>query len=715
MSVRRSKKANAGIRAKSSSHRAKTNRSRLVVVAGLLLVVMTAAAYLPATRAGFVWDDDEFVENNETLRSIGGLCRIWFELGAQPYQYYPMVHTAYWIEYRLWGLDPAGYHIVNILLHAVSAILLWRVLIGLELRGAWVAAAIFSLHPVQVESVAWITERKNVLSGVFYFGAALAYLRWVQLPAGESRRRRPAWLYAFSLVLFLCALLSKTVACTLPAALLLVLWWKRGRVGRGDVAALAPFFAFGIALGLLTAVMERDLGIAEEVWSRSVIERCLIAGRALWFYAGKLLWPAQLLAIYPRWQVDAGAWHQYLYPLTAISVVVVLWLERGRIGRGPLVAVLCFAGTLFPALGFVDVAYMVYSFVADHFQYLASVALVALVTAVGHRAADGFGGWGRRIGMVVVAFALIVLGSLTWRHAQIYRSRETLWRDTIRNNPKAWLAHNNLGTELTSQGRLDEAISRYRQVLAIRPVSHFAHTSLGNVLSQQRRYDEAISHFQQALHIAPDHSETHTALGNALAMQHRMDEAIGHYRCALRANADSAPAHYNLAMALKSQGRLDEAIAHHREAARIAPDTAMAHYGLGLALTMRGQHDQALESFREAERLKPDWAPPLNSMAWLLATHQDLKGRDADQAIRLAERACELTNHQNAEILDTLAAAYAAAREFDRAVSIAQKALALASANKADELVEEIRERLELYRQGMPYLVPVQARDHVNP
>ena len=313
---------------------------------GLLLIAATVFAYQPVWHAGFIWDDDFYVTNNPTLHDLGGLQRIWFEVGAVP-QYYPMVHTTFWLEYHLWGLNPVGYHLINVLLHAITAILLWQVLLRLRVRGAWLAAIIFALHPVEVESVAWITERKNVLSAVFYFAAALAYLRFVALeePGGPNRLR---WYwYLGALVLFMAALLSKTMTCSLPAALLLVSWWKKGRVQRGEILPLLPFFVVGVGLGLMTAWIEKyHVGAQGAAWSLTFADRCLIAGRALWFYAGKLVWPAHLTFIYPRWKIEPEMWWQWLFPVAAVVVVAGLWLARRRIGKGPLVAVLFFAARL---------------------------------------------------------------------------------------------------------------------------------------------------------------------------------------------------------------------------------------------------------------------------------------------------------------------------------------------------------------------------------
>ena len=377
-----------------------------------LVLVLMITAYAPALRGGYIWDDDDYVTRNETLLSADGLWRIWSDPSATP-QYYPLVHTSFWIEQHLWGLNPAAYHWTNVLLHALNAVLAWLVLRRLSVPGAWLAAAIFALHPVHVESVAWITERKNVLSGAFGLGALLRLAAVCRGSEGIARRaRRKSMYYAIALLLFVGALLSKTVVCTLPAVMVLLIWWKRGRVKWTDLWPLVPMFVLGIGLGLVTAWLEKHhAGATGADWQLSWLQRCLIAGRAPWFYAGKLLWPQTLVFIYPRWEVTPPRAWQYAFPAAFLIAIATLWALRGRIGRGPLVAVLCFAGTLFPALGFFDIYPMRYSFVADHFQYLASIALLALAAA----ALDLAGGFGEdratRLRAALCAALLLALGA----------------------------------------------------------------------------------------------------------------------------------------------------------------------------------------------------------------------------------------------------------------------------------------------------------------
>ena len=599
----------------------------LPVWQGGLIILLVFLAYLPTLRGGFIWDDDSYVTHNPTLHDLGGLQRIWFKVGAVP-QYYPLVHTTFWLEYHLWALNPIGYHLINVLLHAVAAILLWQVLRRLQAPGAWLAAVIFALHPVEVESVAWVTERKNVLSAVFYFAAALAYLRFVAWEKPDRQNRFRWHWYLGALVLFLAALLSKTVTCSLPAVLLLVCWWKKGRVQRGDVMPLLPFFVVGVALGLMTAWIEKyHVGAQGADWSLTFADRCLIAGRALWFYAGKLVWPAPLTFIYPRWEIEPAVWWQWLFPIAAIGVVAGLWLARRRIGKGPLVAVLCFAGTLGPALGFVNVYPMRYSFVADHYQYLASVGLITLCAA-------GLA----RIPRVIPAILVVLLGALTWQQTGIYRNPEILWRDTLAKNPDCWMAQNNLGTLFADKGRFDEAIENYRKAIQINPDHREALNNLGNALAAQGRLDEAIENYYKAIQINPNYFDALNDLGNALAAQGRFDEAIKNYYKAIQINPNSSGA--------------------------------------------------------------------LNDLAWMLAASPDDELRNGAEAVRLAERACELTHYDKPLFIGTLAAAYAEAGRFPEAVTAAEKAEQLATSAGLKKIAEKNRQLLELYRAGKPYHEP---------
>ncbi len=556
---------------------------------------LLVAAYVPALRAGFIWDDDDYVTGNQTLRSIAGLWRIWFDPSATP-QYYPLVHTTFWLEYHVWGFHAFGYHTVNLGLHAISAGLLFWLLTRLELPGAWIAAAIFALHPVELESVAWITERKNDLSAVFYLSASLAYLRFADVGRAFGAERRHWGCYFLSLLLFLAALLSKSVACSLPAAMLLVLWWKSRRVKWNDLWSLVPFFILGAASGLVTAWLEKHHVKAEGAdWSLDVTQRWLIAGRAVWFYAAKLVWPAHLTFSYPRWHVDAGVWWQWLFPTAALGVVAVLWAVRDRIGRGPLAAVLFFIGTLGPALGFVNIYPMRYTFVADHYQYLASVGLIVLV-----------GVWLSRMPRLVLGLLLASLAGLTWQQGHIYRNIESLWTDTLAKNPGSWLAHDNFGHALLEKGKFEEALGHFHESLRLNPRDAVAWFNSGCAQLGEKKFDDAIQSFQEAVDARPRYNQAQYYLGLTLARRGRIDEATNAYQKALEINPSDTAVLSSLASALMAGAHFDDAAARLREAVELHPEVAALHSNLGLALTYGGHLDEAIREYEESLKLNPD-------------------------------------------------------------------------------------------------------------
>jgi tetratricopeptide (TPR) repeat protein len=593
----------------------------------LVLGVITFAAYQPAWHAGFTgWDDISYVTDNRALRSLDGLERIWVKPGTTP-QYYPLVYTTFWVEYHLWRLQPFGYHLVNILLHALNAVLLWFVLRRLKIPGSWWAAAVFALHPVCVESVAWITELKNTQSGMFFFLSILCFLRFCPLNGPDAARARDGRYYLPTLALFLCALLSKTATCPLPAVLMLLVWWKTGRVERRDVLALGPLFVLGVASGFTTTWMEKHYaGISGADWALTFVQSCLVAGRALWFYAGKLLWPRNLTFIYPRWEIDARVPWQYLFPLAALAVVIALWLLRSRIGRGPLVAVLCFAGTLVPALDFVNQYFYRFSYVADHFQYLAGIALISLAASAGTVICERAGQWGRNLGTLAAAIALLILGASTWRQARIYQNFETLWGDTLAKNPRCWMAHLNLGNAFSREGRVSEAIGHYQQALRIKPDYAEAHANVAFALFQMGSTQEAIGHYQQALRIKPDYAEAHNGLGFVLIQLGRRQEAMEQWEQALRIRPDYAAAHYNLGDALFQEGRLLDAIAHFEQALQTNPDYPEVHYTLGVALERTGRVPEAIEHYQQALTLRPDFTPARDALIRLQAAPQFPRG-----------------------------------------------------------------------------------------
>ncbi|MFL6590360.1 MAG: tetratricopeptide repeat protein [Chthoniobacterales bacterium] len=531
---------------------------------GLLLVGATILAYQPAGRASFIWDDDVYVTANKLLTAPDGLGRIWFSLES-PSQYFPLVYTTFRLEHAIWGLNPAGYHWVNILLHAANALVLWQLLRLLRIRGAWFAAALFALHPVHVESVAWITERKNVLMGFFFLLALICWTRFVE----QRSRNKWRW-YGLAIACYALALFSKTTACTLPAALLLILWLRHDAITWRRIGQIVPFVVLGIAMGLVTIWWERyHQGTQGTLFAIGLPERFLIASRAFWFYLGKLVWPAHLSFSYPHWEISAGHLADYVWVAAIAALAVAIYFGRRRAGRSPEVGLVFFAATLAPVLGFIMLYTFRYSFVADHYQYLASIGPLALVAAATTTAFAFLRREQRFLQPVICGAILLLLGFRTWAQCGAYSDPESLWRAVIAENPQSWMAHNNLGIALVQSGRIEEAFEHYHKALEINPEYAEAYYNLGNALLRAQRVDEAITDYKKALELEPRISAAHGNLAAIFLRRGELDEAIARFEKALELDSGNATYHRLLADALRRASREQEAELHLQKAAEL--------------------------------------------------------------------------------------------------------------------------------------------------
>ena len=602
----------------------------------LALSVLVAVSYLPAMLwGGFVWDDIGIIET-QPVREAGGLWQIWFSPGsiARESHYWPLVYTTFWLEHKLWGFAPAGYHVVNVLLHAANTLLLWRLLRRLTVPGAWAIAAVFAVHPVHVESVAWVIERKDVLSSLFYLTAALTWMRWVESP-------RPGR-YALALGLFAAGMLSKSMVVTLPAALLIWHWWKQGRVTARDLIRLTPLFAVGLAIAAGDVWYSRSVNPVSLEYS--AIERMLIAARALWFYAGKLAWPADLAFVYPFWDVRVADPLGWGCAVAAAGLAVALWSLRHRIGRGPLAGALFFAVTLSPVLGFVDHNYMAaHAFVADRYQYLASAGLLAVIIGAAAHGVAAARAAGRLpdlamkgvTGFMVVILA--VLGTLTWRQAAIYSDPLTFNRHIISLNPRAWNAHLNLSVRLAQRERMEEALAASLAAVKLNPKGIKPNRMLGRVLFELGRFEEAEKHWRRVLELAPRYPLAHRGLGVALFKQGRLEESLAATRAALEQRPDWDVAMAGLGVILNELGRFDEAERHLRRARELHPRHIRILQNLGESLRRTGRHEEALDLYRSAVEIEPDYAPAHGAMGVIL-----LAMRRHDEAIDAMQRAVTL-------------------------------------------------------------------------
>jgi Flp pilus assembly protein TadD len=595
------------------------SRSFRPYVVAAALVALLVAAYAPSFRGDFLWDDDLHITANPTIVGPLGLKEIWTSARAA---YFPLVLTNFKLQHALWGLDPLGYRLVTLGFHLGAAFLLWRVLVGLRVPGAWLGAALWALHPVQVESVAWICELKNTQSAVFFLAALLC---WQRVTTGVPARRPSALephppasapppphppsaprlhrrAYFATLAFAVLAILSKPSTVMLPVALALVTWWLHRRVAWRDLLPLAPFFAMSaLAAGWTIWEQKFNSGAIGPAWNQTLPERAVIAGRALWFYLGKLLWPEPLVFIYPRWEISARSALAFVPLLAALAGLAALWV---RARRSPLAAAgffsaAFFAALLFPVLGFFSVYFFRYSFVGDHFQYLASMGPLALLGAAVAVVA-------RRAAPVAGAALLGVCALLTAREAREYTDNEALWRATLAENPAATMARLNLGDHLRRAGRTDEAIAVFRGVLADFPDDFDAHNDLGGILLFLGRPEEALASLERAAALNPRRAELQNNVGSALRALGRTREAEARFRAALALDPAYSEAHNNLGAELAEQGDTAAALSHFETALRLAPKSVSARNNLGQTCRSLGRLDEALAHHRAALALKPD-------------------------------------------------------------------------------------------------------------
>ena len=532
------------------------------------LCLLVLVSYLPAILWGdFIWDDLVMI-GIPAVREATGLRQIWFspgEIEAETH-YWPLVYSSFWLQHKLWGFAPAGYHVVNVLLHLANTLLLWQLLRRSAVPGAWLAAAVFAVHPVHVESVAWVIELKDVLSGLFYLSAALAWIRF----DAEPRRSR----YLAALALYGAGMLAKSVVMTLPVALLIRQWWQRGRVTPTDLLRLAPFFLVGAGIMVGDLTFNRAQGVGG--FDYSMIERGLIAARALWFYLGKLFWPLDVGGIYPHWEVTPADPWGWAALAAAVGVVAALWLLRKRLGRGPLAGTLFFGVTLAPTLGFVDYNFMLFTFVADRYQYLACIGIIAVMIAAAARGVATVGDARRVRDMalkgVLVASLLALLGTLTWHQASLYQDGITFFNYVIARNPQARYAHLNLGNALLKWNHLEESLGPYRIAAEQLPDDHKPHFGAGLALYQLDRLDEAEEAFRRALELNPYHGRSHAGFGRVRLAQKRYEEALLFAETAIKLDPGNAEGWTYQGIALHHLGRPEEALESLDRALAIDPN-----------------------------------------------------------------------------------------------------------------------------------------------
>ena len=636
-----------------------------------LIFALVLVNYSPILPGNFLMDDHRLVkEDNPLVNGQYTPFNIWFQTD------FTLSAFGLWLQWLAWGENPGGYHAINMVLQAISAVLLWRLLVHLKIPGAWFAAAIFAVHPVCVNSVARIAEIKNTLSLPFFILSLWSYVSYEDFSLNstdQKSRNRASLLYGLSLVAFVLALLSKTSTVMLPLVLVGFVMWQRGRVTRQDWLQISPFFVLALAFGLMSVWFQKYQALAGlTLQPESFLERLVGAGRNCWFYFGKAILPVNLSVVYVRWKLDAEAWISYLPVFLLLAVFGLCWRFRRSWGRHALFGLGCFVITLFPALGFWDSQFLTMWQVSDHLQYLPLIATVTLVVA-GLSFLLGAKNF-RYAGIVLI----MTLSILTFQRARVFATEESLLRDTLAKNPAASNAHNDLGV----------------------------------ILAKRQNNLEATAHFLSAVQSDPDNVNAQLNLGQALVMAGKFTEAEPHFLAAIKLKTADPLAHKSFANALSRQGRNLEAIVQLQMALclSVKPDVKSRLDLAGLCY-QTGNSRQAVDQFRKVLLLEPDLPEPLNNLAWILATCPDDAVRNGLEAVQHAERACRLTAFKQTGMVSTLAAAYAEAGRFPEAVTTAQMAVNLAVANGEIHLADINNQLLPLYRANQVYHEAPRATD----
>jgi len=659
----------------------------------LVLALGTFVVFRSVLNCDFLYfDDQEYVVTNDHIKAGLTAQNIkWAFTAACAANWHPLTWLSHILDCRLFGLNPKWHHLVNLLFHTVNVLLLFRVF--KDMTGAiWQSvfvAALFALHPLHVESVAWVAERKDVLSTMFWLLTMAAYVQYV-------RRHSLTW-YMVTLFLFALGLMAKPMLVTLPFVLLLLDYWPLERLNRHTIYEKTPFFALSAASSLVTFLAQRAAGVVAGSELLPLKFRAANAVISYTQYIAKMLWPNRLATVYPYHIDNLSVWRTAVAALLLIAASILAARLAAK-HKYTLTGWLWFLGTLVPVIGLVQVGCQA---MADRYSY---IPLTGLFIIIAWGVPEALSNWRYRniILSVSAAVILLVLSICTYLQLRYWRNSIALFEHTLAVTENNAAVHNHLGYALYKLGRTDAAIEHYYQALRINPSSAIIQNNLGMALESQGKADEAISHYIAATQIRPNFPDGYYNTAHLLASKGKLSEAADYYRQALNFNPDFAEAHNYLALALKFQGRPDEAIDHFRSALRIRPDYAEAYVNLGITLASQGRFDEAVSHYRKAINLKPDFVEALNNLAWVLVVNPDHKMRDANEAIVLAERASELTKQQNPTILNTLAAVYAASGQFDRAITTAQKAIELANSAGNNELSNRLGKQLELYKQGKP-------------
>jgi tetratricopeptide (TPR) repeat protein len=719
------------------------NGPRRNVLICVFLAGITLALYWSLTGHDFVsYDDSIYISENPHVNT--GLS--WPNVGwafstGYAGNWHPLTWISHMVDVQCFGLRPGWHHFVNLLFHSANSALLFLVLIrmtGATWRSAFVAA-LFGWHPQHVESVAWASERKDVLSAFFFMLTLLAYAKWVRnkfenrkptsfvksstevkKPETNSKKESPshsAFFYVLALLCFALGLLSKPMLVTVPFLLLLLDFWPLGRVSgiecRGDghmevrsskfevrnifylFVEKLPFFALTIASSIATFMAQKGGGAVVSLKVLTFTERLENAIVAYAMYLVRMFWPAKLSILYPlHADVPLGA----VFASIIALVLVTAWTLR-RIRSSPHLAVgwFWYLGMLVPVIGLVQVGMQQ---MADRYTYLPLIGVFIMITwSVPTWAAS------EQRAKILAAAAISVLVAcvfITSRQLSYWQNSETLFGRAAKVTARNYVAFSNHGQALFKQGRIEEAIGEYEKAIDLDSTLDAARLGLGEALMQQGKFDDAVAQFAKVLELNPENSAARLQLGVLRGRQGKYEEAVAAFLEVLRRDPSNLAAHNNLGNVLTLQGKQEEAVKHFEKAVQISPDHASTHNNLALAYKKLGRTGDAIAEYREAIRLNPNQTEAINNLAWTLATDPDPKFRNGVEAVQLATRVCEITRYQHPLALATIAAAYAETGHFNEAISFAEQALQLAGSS-GSPFAGRLQAMLANFRNGQPY------------
>jgi tetratricopeptide (TPR) repeat protein len=683
----------------------------------IALAASTLIAYEPVRLNGFISFDDSayIVENDHVKSGLTPRNLMWAFTKIRAFNWHPLTWISHMLDCQIYGLNPMGHHLTSLLFHVINALLLFLVLNRMT-GSMWPSvfvAALFALHPLHVESVAWAAERKDVLSAFFWILSMLAYVRYVERP-NIAR-------YLLIILAFCLGLMAKQMLVTLPFVLLLLDYWPLGRLGvkkrsfsGSNVAAISvrrcilekvPLLILSAIAATIVYVVQQLTGTVRSFAEYPLTWRIENALVSYAVYIGKMFWPCHLAIFYPHPDGDLSAW-QVTTAIFLLAIITLIAISKRKQCPYLIVGWLWYLGTLLPVIGLVQVGLQAY---ADRYTY---IPLIGLFIAVA---------WGipdvvcrlkyrKKILSLSAAVLLAVLGVMTWVQVGQWRSDIVLYKHAatvVRDN---WWAHNNLGIAYYYKGELDKASEHFAEALRIRPTFQSALSGMGAVLLAKGELDKAIKYLRDALQFKPDSpgadvyvAQAHANLGVALAKKGMLDEAIEHYLEALRIRPDLYNVYRNLGTVLSQKGETAKAAEYFAEAVRLKPDYIIARAQLGYSLVKLGKIESAIENYQKILQYQSDNPEALNALAWIWATNEKVEFQNPIRAVEFAQKACELSNYEHPGVLDTLAAAYAAAGNFPEAVKTAEKAIKSAEDANDKKLAEEIGKRLELYKAGQPY------------